>query len=150
MKILVALFVLSLAFLNPYLRGDGNGYYEWLRSPALDRDADFGNEYLRADPSFRAGFVDAAGNPTREMTTPIGRAENQWSIGPAILWLPFFAVAHALALAGMGTPDGYSPIYLWLVAAGSALYGCAALALGVSLTRRLAASQWAIPAAIAL
>ena len=150
MKMLAALFVLSLAFVNPYLRGDGNGYYAWLRSPALDRDANFGNEYLRADPLFRAGFVDAQGNPTPEMTTPIGRAENQWSIGPAILWLPFFAVAHALALAGAGVPDGYSPVYLWAVAAGSAIYGFAAVLLGVNLTRRMASQQWAVPAAIAV
>lgn len=150
MRIFVALFVLSLAFVNPYLRGDGNGYYAWLRSPALDRDANFGNEYLRADPLFRAGFVDAQGNPTAEMTTATGRAENQWSIGPAILWLPFFAVAHLLAMAGAGVPDGYSPVYLWAVAAGSAVYGFAAVLLGVNLARRMAPSQWAIPAGIAV
>lgn len=150
MRLLAALFVLSLAFLNPYLRGDGNGYYAWLRSPLLDRDANFGNEYLRADPMFRAAFVDAAGRPTREMTTAIGRVENQWSIGPAILWLPFFAAAHALALAGAGTPDGYSPVYLWTVAAGSAIYGFAAVLLGVSLARRMGPARWAVPAAVAV
>lgn len=150
MKRLAALFALSLLFVNPYLRGDGNGYYAWLRSPLIDGDVDFGNEYLHADPAFRAGFVDEAGRPTREMTTPLGKVENQWSIGPALLWLPFFAVAHVIALAGAAAPDGYAPIYLWLVAIGTAIYGFLALVLGASLARALGAGRWAVAAAAAV
>lgn len=150
MRTLGLLLVLSLVLVNPYLRGDGNGYYAWLRSPLMDGDVHFGNEYLRADPLFRDGFVDAGGNPTRTMATATGKVENQWSIGPALLWLPFFAVAHVLALAGAGVPDGYSPVYLWLVAIGSALYGFAALALGVALARAMGAARWAVPAAAAV
>ena len=147
MKALVALFVVSLAFVNPYLRGDGNGYYAWLRSPLMDRDVDFSNEYQRADVLFREGFLTADGRPTPEMTTPTGRVENQWSIGPAVLWLPFFGAAHVMALAGAGTPDGYAPVYLWAVAIGSALYGFIALLLGVRIARALGAGDWAVLAA---
>lgn len=150
MRTLAALFVLSLAFVNPYLRGDGNGYYAWLRSPLIDGDTHFGNEYLRADPWFRDGFVDATGAPTPEMRTPTGKVENQWSIGPAILWLPFFAGAHVLALAGLGPADGYAPVYLWSVAVGSAVYGFLALLIGVSLARALGAGNWAVPGAVAV
>src|SRR5687768_17788273 len=82
MKRLALLFVLSLAFVNPYLRGDGNGYYAWLRSPLIDRDVNFGNEYLHADRAFKDGFIDEAGNPTAEMRTVTGKVENQWSTGP--------------------------------------------------------------------
>lgn len=150
MRRLAALFVLSLVFVNPYLRGDGNGYYAWLRSPLIDGDVDFANEYQHADAAFRAGFIDDAGRPTPMMTTPTGKVENQWSIGPAVLWLPFFAVAHVLALAGAGAPDGYSPIYLWLVAIGTAMYGFAALVIGVRIARAIGAGRWAVPAALAL
>ena len=150
MRTLVALFVLSLAFVNPYVRGDGNGYYAWLRSPLIDGDVDFGNEYLRADPMFRRGFIDEQGRPTPLMTTRTGKVENQWSIGPAILWSPFFAAAHLLALAGLGTPDGYSPVYLWLVAIGTAIYGFVAILIGADLARRMAPSLWAVPAAVAV
>ncbi|MDQ3069290.1 MAG: hypothetical protein M3R55_06135 [Acidobacteriota bacterium] len=150
MKRLALVFLVSLVFVNPYLRGDGNGYYAWLRSPLIDGDVDFGNEYLHADPSFREGFVDEAGRPTEAMRTASGRVENQWSIGPALLWLPFFGVAHLLALAGAGTPDGYSPVYLWAVAIGSALYGFAAIALGADLARRFGLARTATGAAIAV
>jgi hypothetical protein len=150
MRVLAALFVVSLVLVNPYLRGDGNGYYAWLRSPLIDGDVHFGNEYLRADPQFRDGFVDAEGRPTTQMTTASGKVENQWSIGPALLWLPFFAAAHLLALAGAGTPDGYAPIYLWLVALGTALYGFGALVLGIALARAMGAARWAVAAAAAV
>lgn len=147
---MLALFALSLAFVNPYLRGDGNGYYAWLRSPLIDGDVDFVNEYQRADVLFREGFITDGGRPTPEMTTPTGKVENQWSIGPAVLWLPFFGVAHVLALMGAGTPDGYAPVYLWSVAIGSALYGFGALVLGVRLARAMGAGAWAVPAAVAI
>ena len=150
MKRLAALFVLSLVFVNPYLRGDGNGYYAWLRSPLIDGDVDFGNEYQRADPSFREAFIDASGAPTAFMTTPTGKVENQWSIGPALLWLPAFGAAHAAALMGAGEPDGYAPVYLWLTAIATALYGLAAVVIGASLARHLGQERWARPAAAAI
>ena len=150
MKALVAAFIVSLAFVNPYLRGDGNGYYAWLRSPLIDRDVDFTNEYQRADTLFRQGFLAADGGPAPAMTTPTGKVENQWSIGPALLWLPFFGAAHLIALSGGGTPDGYAPVYLWSVAIGSAVYGFGALLLGIAIARAVGAGSWAVPAAAAV
>lgn len=150
MKRLAALFVLSLVFVNPYLRGDGNGYYAWLRSPLIDGDVDFGNEYQRADPSFREAFIDASGAPTSFMTTPTGKVENQWSVGPALLWLPAFGVAHAAALMGAGEPDGYASVYLWLTAIATAIYGLAAVLIGARLARHLGQARWALPAGAAI
>ena len=150
MKALAIAFAISLAFVNPYVRGDGNGYYAWLRSPLIDGDVDFTNEYQHADTLFRQGFLTAEGRPTPAMTTATGKVENQWSIGPALMWLPFFAVAHVIALAGGGAADGYSPVYLWSVAFGSALYGFGALWLGIALARSMGAGRWAVPAAAAV
>ena len=150
MKRLAVLFVLSLVFVNPYLRGDGNGYYAWLRSPIIDGDVHFGNEYQRADPLFRAAFIDEAGQPTGAMRTRTGMVENQWSSGPALLWLPAFALAHAAAMMGAGTPDGYSPVYLWLTAFATAVYGFLAVVLGADLARRFGYARWAVLAAIAV
>ena len=149
-KRLVLLFVLSLAFVNPYLRGDGNGYYAWLRSPLIDRDVDFGNEYLHADPTFKAAFIDEAGRPAPQMRTVTGKVENQWSSGPAVLWLPAFTIAHALARLGVGVPDGFSPVYLWLVALSTAIYGFLAVVIGVDLARRLGHARWAVLAGAAV
>ena len=147
MKRLTLLFVLSLAFVNPYLRGDGNGYYAWLRSPLIDGDTHFGNEYQHADAAFREAFVQPDGSPTPVMRTPTGKVENQWSIGPALAWLPAFAVAHAVALAGGGSADGYGPLYLWLAAASTAVYGFLAIVIGADLARRFGQARWATLAA---
>jgi hypothetical protein len=107
-------------------------------------------ERLGRDEAGNIWVIDAQGNPTPMMTTRSGRVENQWSIGPALLWLPFFAAAHLAALAGAGTPDGYAPVYLWAVAIGTALYGFASLLLGVSLARRMGLGRWAPLAAFAM
>src|SRR5690606_7901633 len=136
MRLLTACFVVSLVLVNPYLRGDGNGYYAWLRSPLIDGDVDFGNEYLHADPLFRSAFVDETGAPTPAMRTPTGKVENQWSIGPALLWAPAFGVAHLAARAGVAPADGLSPPYLWLTAMSTAIYGFIAVLLGIDLSRR--------------
>ena len=150
MKRVALLFVLSLVFVNPYLRGDGNGYYAWLRSPLIDGDVEFGNEYLHADPTFRTAFVDEAGRPTALMRTATGKAENQWSSGPAVLWLPAFGLAHALAHMGVGVPDGFSPVYLWMVAFSTAIYGFLAVVMGADLARRMGQARWAVLAAAAV
>lgn len=142
--------LLMLLLVNPYVRGDGNGYYAWLTSPAIDGDVHFGNQYLRADPAFRAGFIDEAGQPTARMRTATGKVENQWSVGPALLWLPPFAVAHALALTGMGVPDGYSAVYLFLVAASTVIYGLLSLVIGADLARRFGYERHAPLAALAV
>src|SRR5262245_46882851 len=94
-RVWFALVVLaSLMFVNPYVRGDGNGYYAWLVSPALDRDFDFENQYRRSDRVFTNLMFDADGRARDDMKTATGHLENQWSVGPAMLWSPWFAVAH--------------------------------------------------------
>lgn len=150
MLTLAAPFLVLLLLVNPYVRGDGNGYYAWLTSPIIDGDVDFGNQYLRADPMFRAGFVDEAGQPTERMRTATGKVENQWSVGPALLWLPAFAVAHAGALMGLGAPDGYAPIYLVLVSASTAIYGLLSVLIGADLARRFGYARQAPLAALAV
>lgn len=79
-------------YLGKTVYGDGIFYYSWLRSPVFDRDADFRNEYRHfgiEQPETTAGFV-----------------RNKYSIGPAILWLPAYLIAHSL-LRGSGFEFGY-------------------------------------------
>lgn len=124
--------VVACLLVNPYVRGDGNGYYAWLVSPVIDGDLDFTNQFERADPLFR-GLVFAADGVVRpEIVTSTGRVGNQWSVGPAVVWAPFFLAAHAgvglARLAGATVPaDGYSWPYLWSVSLGTVLYGMLAL-----------------------
>src|SRR3954465_5599314 len=67
---------------------DGRYYWAYLTSLALDHDLDLENQY--ADPE--------SGNYYEYSRTPPGRLANPFSLGPALLWMPFFAVAHAASL----------------------------------------------------
>jgi len=92
--------------------GDDTGYYAFLRSTFIDGDLDFFNE---------RGYAHA------EKITPTGYVFNNWQMGQAILFLPFFLVGHALAhlYQGLGYPvttDGYSAPYYLSTAVASASY----------------------------
>jgi hypothetical protein len=124
--------VLACLIVNPYVRGDGNGYYAWLVSPIIDGDLDFSNQFRRADPLFQALVFAEDGTVRPEIITPTGRVGNQWSVGPAVVWAPWFVAAHmavtiARTLGADVAADGYSWPYLWSVSIGTALYGLLAL-----------------------
>ncbi len=153
--ILLGLFILSLPLVNPYLRGDGNGYYAYLRSAVIDRDFDFENEFRRGDPLFQTLYFDERGDVRPPMRAATGRVINQWAVGPAILWLPFFLAAHVLVfLANVfsaGIPaDGFAAPYRWLCAIGTACYGWLAVALGYAVATRVTGARAAVLAALAI
>lgn len=152
---LLGLFVLSLPLVNPYLRGDGNGYYAYLRSAVIDRDLDFENEFRRGDPLFRELYFDERGDVRPSMRAATGRVVNQWAVGPAILWLPFFLAAHVLVFVAnvfsAGIPaDGFAAPYRWLCAIGTACYGWLAIALGYAIAARVTGARAAVLAALAI
>jgi hypothetical protein len=132
---ILGLFVLSLAMVNPYVRGDGNGYYAWLVSPVIDGDLDFTNQYRHADPLFKTLMFAPDGQPQPVMISSTGHLGNQWSVGPAVLWAPWFLAAHAgvqiaRALGATLPADGYSWPYVWASAIGTAVYGACAVWFG--------------------
>ena len=112
----------TLALVSTKIRGaDEIEYYSHLRSAVFDRDLDFTNEYehfYRANPqgllAFKETFLDR-----REPKT--GRPINFAPIGSAVVWSPFFLLAHALVTNGVlrGPADGLSPAYTGAVAYGS-------------------------------
>jgi hypothetical protein len=76
------------------VQGDTIQYYAYLRSMVIDHDLDFTNDYdLLYAPTGDAG---AGSNVWLTSTTPIGRRTNQMSIGPAILWAPFFLATYVV------------------------------------------------------
>jgi hypothetical protein len=138
--------LLSFAAVNPYVRGDGNGYYAWLVSPVIDGDVDFTNQFRRADPLFQSLIFETDGTVREVARTDNGRVRNQWSVGPAVLWAPWFLVAHAgvaIARAAGSTvaADGYSWPYLWAVSIGTAVYGWLALWLSVRIAAMLGVTR---------
>jgi hypothetical protein len=88
-----------------FLRADFPSYFCYLRSLAFDFDLDFANEWRHWG--------------LHEMpVTPTGHRFVQGSIGPGLLWSPFFALAHVYVLfdralgGGRYAVDGYSTPYL--------------------------------------
>lgn len=113
--IFLLLFLLSaIIFLAHYwvvgsgVWGDGLFYYSYLNSLVADVDLNFSNEY-----QYFSG---------PRMLTKTGLVVNKFSIGPALLWLPFFILARFV-----GPPDGFSRIYQVFTGLGAVFYGALGL-----------------------
>lgn len=107
----LGLFVVHLIqkdFSDPYQRtitGDAQAYYAYL--PALFIYQDLGYSFIDDvnakyyPPEHQKDFVKPAGDGVVNKTFP----------GVAILYLPFFLIAHFLASIFSDSPDGFSTIY---------------------------------------
>jgi hypothetical protein len=154
-RALILLFALTLPLSNPWIRGDGVGYYAFARSLLIERRLDFTQDWLRANTSFRMGRVDPDGHIRPDQFTATGRLDNHFSIGPAILWAPLLVVAHVSVLlydrAGGKVPaDGYSAPYRVAMALETALYGFLALLIGIRLARNYVPERWAFLATLGI
>ena len=89
--VLAALFAIGLALqlqLGARLQSDGFYYFAYLRSMAFDRDVNFMNDYRMLGLGDKTYLFQP---------TPTGHAQSAWTIGPAIVWAPFFAAGHVVA-----------------------------------------------------
>lgn len=154
-RLLVLFFVLTLPLLNPWVRGDGVGYYAYARALLIQHDLDFAADYQHANTSFREGRVDEAGQVRSEFRTGAGYVENHFTIGPAILWSPFLITAHAGVLIARAfgssvAADGFSAPYRFAMALGTAFYGFLALLISFRLARKFVSEQAALLATLAI
>jgi len=120
--------------------GDDAGYYAYLRSVFFDGDLDFINE---------RNYAHA------EKLTPTGYVFNNWQIGQAVLFLPFFLIGHLLALVydTLGYPvavDGYSAPYLLATAVASGTWLFLGLIFVFQLARKFASEQVALITALSI
>jgi hypothetical protein len=153
--LLVVLFILSLPLSNPWVRGDGVGYYAFARSLLIEHRLDFTKDWQAANSSFRMGRLDDSGNPRPAEYTVTGQLDNHFSVGPAILWSPFLIVTHVAvlsydALGGKIPADGYSRPYRVAMAFGTALYGFLALFIAFVLARRYVSERSAFVATLGI
>jgi hypothetical protein len=139
---LVALFLLTLPAVTPRLySSDEVQYFSYLRSLWFDHDVSFDNEYryfyergVARTQGFEETFLQSA--------TPAGRRVNFGTMGCAVLWAPFYAVADigtrlARAAGSNVAADGLSQPYIAAVAYGSAVYGFLAILLSIGAARRV-------------
>jgi hypothetical protein len=129
-RYLLALLLLTVALVTPKLRAaDEIEYFVYLRSVVFDGNIDFSNEYrhfydlnpVGLGAKFRGTFLDLPDPVT-------GLPQNFGPLGTALLWSPFYLLAHAVtsALGASGfdvAADGYSAPYIASVCYASALYG---------------------------
>jgi hypothetical protein len=134
-RALVLLFAATLPLVTPKIRGaDEIEYFSYLRSLVFDGDVEFGNEYERfyaADPQGLAGFKSTF---LDRRETDTGRHINFAPLGCALLWSPFYLLAHAGVLVARAAgahvaADGFSFPYVAAACYASALYGLAGLLL---------------------
>jgi hypothetical protein len=154
-RLLLVLFLLSLPILNPWVRGDGVGYYAYARAPLIEHSLDFTRDYQQANTSFRENRLDENGQPRAQFRTPTGHIENHFTVGPAILWTPFLLVAHAGVLVaralGSAVPaDGFSTPYRIAMALATAICGFLGLLLSFRLARKYVEERWALLATLAI
>src|SRR3977135_3471133 len=76
--VLTAVFLMTLPLVNPWVRGDGVGYYAYLRSALIDHDLNFENDFLAANKSFVMARVDAQGHLLPEVYTKTGHIGNHF------------------------------------------------------------------------
>ena len=74
--------------LGARLQSDGFYYFAYLRSMAFDRDVELSNDYRLLGLGDKAHLFQL---------TPTKHAQSAWTVGPAILWAPFFAAGHLVA-----------------------------------------------------
>lgn len=122
---LALLLLLASLGVEPEFRADSVSYFAWLRSAWFDHDLDFANEWahwgLEAQPR-----------------TPTGLRRNVHSVGPALLWSPFYLVADLyVAATGAFPRDGYGLPYRRAAAFGTLV----AVLLGAWLLARLLAPR---------
>lgn len=154
-KILILIFVLTLPLVNPWVRGDGVGYYAYARAIVVNHNLRFEPDWLRANPSFYMGRIDAPGHLRADQYTRTGHLDNHFTIGPALIWIPFLAVTHMAVLAadhlGARIPaDGFSWPYLDTMAFITASAGFLGLFLSFRLARKYFSERWAFLATLGI
>ena len=152
---LLVIFVMTLPLLNPWIRGDGVGYYAYARAPLIEHNLDFTHDYQFANASFREARCNENGNPKPEFRTSTGHLDNHFTVGPAMLWSPFLLVAHAAVLVartlGSLVPaNGFSWPYRYAMAFATGLYGFLGLFVSFRLARKYVGPLWSFVATIAI
>jgi hypothetical protein len=145
--LLTACFAVGIALqlqLGARLQSDGFYYFAYLRSLAFDHDVNFLNDYRLLGLGDKAYLF----TPTRT-----GHAESAWTIGPAIVWSPFFAVGHVVATRLRATgaevaTDGTSYPYRQAVCVASLFYGLLGCWFAYRLARRFFPASLAAPAVV--
>jgi hypothetical protein len=110
----IIIIILTYLLLTPFLltvwihSNDAVGHYSYLHSVVIDKDLDLHNEYdhyIEVFPTIRKEYSST------------NKVINRYGVGSAVLWSPFFIVAHILTQG-----DGYGFWYVFAITFASSLY----------------------------
>jgi len=152
-RALLVLFVLTLPLAHGRVDGDGVGYYAYLRSPLVDHNLCFAGDWKDPSRELLAVRLDSRSYPNP--ITKTGHLPNFYTLGPAILWLPFVGTTHLSVLLAdrMGAQiraDGHSWPYMVALASATVLYGFLGLYFSFLLARKYLEERWAFWATIGI
>lgn len=153
--ILLLIFFFTLPLVNPWVRGDGVGYYAYIRSLLVEHQLDFTSDWRSANDSFTMGRIrpDGSIDPLQFMRT--GHLDNHFAVGPSMLWAPFLIPVHGvmLTLNKLGfqvQANGYTRPYIVTMALATALYGFLGLFLSFRWVSLYADERWAFLATLGI
>lgn len=152
-RVLLIIFVVTLPLVNPWVRGDGVGYYAYVRALLVEHHLRFENDWRRANLSFRMNCVDDEGHIDSTCYTNTGHLANHHAVGASMLWAPFLVPMHGVmqALHRFGLDvrvDGFSMPYVLTMALATALYGFVGLWISFRLASVYAPERWAFLATL--
>jgi hypothetical protein len=126
---------------DPHPAGDALYFYAFCRSLLFDQDIDLANDYAILGDPYRMGT-----------NSETGRAQNCFSLGPALFWMPGGVAVRAwYAAAGRETNQGADPGFaLAVVRTGSIFWGLAGAYLVFCTCRSIAGLRTAWVASLAL
>lgn len=112
----------------PRLDADAVEYYAHLRSLYFDHDVSFANEFAHFG-------IDQRWD--KQNPTVTGYRRTNFSVGPALFWMPFYAAADGLARWRGDIQEGYSPLHIRAVCLASLWYAVLGLMLTFGWARQL-------------
>jgi hypothetical protein len=148
-RLLILIFLVTLPLCNPWVRGDGVGYYAYVRSLLIEKHLDFTKDWQHGNETFLMNRLDPNGQIRAAEYTQTGHLKNHWSPGPSILWAPFLIATHVAVLLvdrlGAHIPaDGFSAPYVTTMALATAFYGFLGLWLSYHLALKFFDKRWAL------
>ncbi|MEO6728632.1 MAG: hypothetical protein ABIM99_01795 [Candidatus Dojkabacteria bacterium] len=118
-SVIATILVYALQFNAPPIRSDGIGYYSYLPSIFIHKDIS-----MKSLMDERAQKYNA---PTPDSWNGINRIKNgnyldKYTMGEAVLMLPFFIAAHVLSIVFHQTPNGFTLFYQLLIGFAGLFY----------------------------
>src|ERR1035437_167876 len=132
--LLVGYFFFTKDLTNKYdqvIMAEGLGYYAYLPATFIYNDHTF-SFFNKVHPNYY--YSGVAEPPTKEFIAEFdGIKLDKYYPGVSLLWLPFFLLAHLIALLFHLPADGYSPIYQYAIGIAGIFYTY----LGVRFTKKI-------------